>query len=55
MSKVYEVRRELKSGGWQTGPHLRFANREGALAVAAKLQDAVRSKGVFVDVFEVAP
>ena len=55
MTKLYEVRRELKSGGWATGPHLRFANREQALAVAAKLQDAVRPKGVYVDVFEVAP
>ena len=55
MKTLYEVRREMKSGGWSTGPHLRFTSREEAHSVAAKLQDAVRSKGVYVDVFEVAP
>lgn len=49
--KVYEVRREYSKGWCIFG---RFPTRELAEAAASRLQDAVRAKGVFVDVVEVA-
>jgi len=51
-AKTYEVRRSMKDGGWAV--FARTPDKYEAAEIAGRLQQAVRSKGAFVDVVEVA-